>query len=91
MSSQSQVGSHSPASPRLPSPPPFPEVQIGPRSPSPSSSINSSLISTPEDHPSEDYGAARRIRPGTKSADMAYGPPLVPLSEVLISLSITMN
>ncbi|KAI4129943.1 MAG: hypothetical protein LQ347_003571 [Umbilicaria vellea] len=28
-----------------------------------------------------DLGALRRIRPGTKAADMASGPPLVPLSE----------
>jgi hypothetical protein len=29
-----------------------------------------------------DTNAKRRIHPGTKSADMAAGPPLVPLHEV---------
>ena len=29
-----------------------------------------------------DDGARRRIRPGTKAADMMMGPPLVPLIEV---------
>jgi hypothetical protein len=29
-----------------------------------------------------DANSSRRIHPGTKSADMAVGPPLVPLSEV---------
>jgi hypothetical protein len=70
----------SPASPRLPSPPPFPEVQIGPRSPSPSSN-NIGELSTPE-NTEVDYGASRRIRPGTKAADMAAGRPLIPLSQV---------
>lgn len=35
-----------------------------------------------------DTGAMRRIRPGTKAADMASGPPLVPLSEVSVSLPL---
>lgn len=30
----------------------------------------------------EDDGSTRRIRPGTKAADMAFGPPLIPLSQV---------
>jgi hypothetical protein len=29
-----------------------------------------------------DANARRRIHPGTKAADMAAGPPLIPLSEV---------
>lgn len=68
-------------SPRLPSPPPFTEVQIGPKSPT----IGASA--TGNEHElggvnKPDIGATRRIRPGTKAADMASGPPLVPLAEV---------
>jgi hypothetical protein len=33
-----------------------------------------------------DANAKRRIHPGTKSADMAAGPPLVPLHEVGLSI-----
>ncbi|APA05523.1 hypothetical protein SS1G_09973 [Sclerotinia sclerotiorum 1980 UF-70] len=69
-----------PSSPRLPSPPPPTEIQIGPKSPSlgsaPSSQeqmIEQSIIET---------NAIRRIHPGTKAADMAAGPPLIPLSEL---------
>ena len=69
-----------PSSPRLPSPPPPTEIQIGPKSPSLSGShanqeptIEQSII---------DANASRRIHPGTKSADMAAGPPLIPLGEV---------
>ena len=29
-----------------------------------------------------DANAGRRIHPGTKAADMAAGPPLIPLNEV---------
>jgi hypothetical protein len=68
-------------SPRLPSPPPIPEVQIGPKSPG--------MLPTPDASPSEsedsakqNQGALRRIRPGTKAADMASGPPPTSLSEV---------
>ena len=74
------MGPASPNSQRLPSPPPFAEVQIGPKSPG---------IATPGDNSMEaentakhDQQAVRRIRPGTKAAQMAVGPPLVPLSEV---------
>ncbi|KAL8645653.1 MAG: hypothetical protein Q9226_007203 [Calogaya cf. arnoldii] len=68
-------------SPRLPSPPPFPEVQIGP--PSPSAHINSgSSIPEHDDNARYDQAAARRIRPGTKAADMAAGPPLVELARL---------
>ncbi|RAL66210.1 hypothetical protein DID88_005882 [Monilinia fructigena] len=69
-----------PSSPRLPSPPPPTEIQIGPKSPSLGSvdpnqeqMIEQSIIET---------NASRRIRPGTKAADMAAGPPLIPLSEL---------
>ncbi len=76
------MGSVSPSrSPRLPSPPPFPEVQIGPKSPGfhPEQSM---AIPENNDTAKLDNGAMRRIRPGTKAADMAFGPPLVPLAEV---------
>ncbi|OAL32088.1 hypothetical protein AYO20_08026 [Fonsecaea nubica] len=66
------------SSPRLPSPPPIPEVQFGPKSPGVDLSKELSLDATSK----PDEGAARRIRPGTKAADMALGPPLVPLSQL---------
>ena len=76
------AGSMSPAtSPRLPSPPPFPEVQIGSKSPVPGAR-GSSAITDIDETTMLDNGATRRIRPGTKAADMASGPPLIPLSEV---------
>lgn len=69
-----------PSSPRLPSPPPPTEIQIGPKSPSTGdaagvqeNAIEQSIL---------DANAVRRIHPGTKAADMATGPPLVPLIEV---------
>ncbi|KAJ5780233.1 hypothetical protein N7457_005393 [Penicillium paradoxum] len=69
------------SSPRLPSPPPFTEVQIGPQSPSVGESFgqDSDLLGVPM---GEDEGSTRRIRPGTKSADMAFGPPLIPLAQL---------
>ncbi|KAJ4363074.1 hypothetical protein N0V83_010194 [Neocucurbitaria cava] len=63
----------SPASPRLPSPPPIPEDQLSPVSASPEQQKLFNNL---------DHAAARRIRPGTKAEDMAEGPPLVELSEV---------
>ncbi|KAF1960670.1 Mob1/phocein [Byssothecium circinans] len=63
------------SSPRLPSPPPIAEDQLGPKSPSPASHEQQKLSSTLD-------GASRRIRPGTKAEDMAEGPPLVDLSEI---------
>ncbi|KAJ9609364.1 hypothetical protein H2200_005691 [Cladophialophora chaetospira] len=66
------------SSPRLPSPPPIPEVQFGPQSPGVDLSKELSLEATSK----PDEGAARRIRPGTRAADMAMGPPLVPLSQL---------
>ncbi|KAI9876512.1 MAG: hypothetical protein M1830_006338 [Pleopsidium flavum] len=69
------------SSPRLPSPPPFTEVQIGPKSPT------VGAIAAGSEHELggvniPDVGATRRIRPGTRAADMASGPPLVPLAEL---------
>ncbi|KPI37454.1 MOB kinase activator-like 4 [Cyphellophora attinorum] len=71
-------GAVSPASsPRLPSPPPMPELQFGPQSP----------LAAPGEVEADlgqkaDESARRRIRPGTKAADMVRGPPLVPLVQV---------
>ena len=64
------------SSPRLPSPPPITEDQLGPKSPLPATEEQQKFFSN------LDHGAARRIRPGTKAEDMAEGPPLVDLSEV---------
>ncbi|KAL1874439.1 hypothetical protein Daus18300_003457 [Diaporthe australafricana] len=65
-------------SPRLPSPPPPAEIQIGPKSPG-----------LPADQESQQLeltilnaNSRRRIHPGTKSAEMAAGPPLIPLNEL---------
>jgi hypothetical protein len=65
------------SSPRLPSPPPIAEDQLGPKSP----------IAMPNEHGELGHNpfeanASRRIRPGTKAAEMALGPPLVPLTDV---------
>ena len=66
------------SSPRLPSPPPIAEDQLGPKSPSPAGGDEQGN----KPFSTLDHGASRRIRPGTKAADMAEGPPLVELSEV---------
>lgn len=73
------------SSPRLPSPPPFTEVQIGPQSPSVGETFgnDADLLGVAM---GEDEGSTRRIRPGTKAADMAFGPPLIPLSQVCCTL-----
>ncbi|KAH7149955.1 Mob1/phocein [Dactylonectria estremocensis] len=69
-----------PSSPRLPSPPPPAEIQIGPNSPS------GGPAATPQTTHSEqtmlDASSRRRIHPGTKAIDMAAGPPLIPLHEL---------
>ena len=76
------AGSMSPStSPRLPSPPPFPEVQIGAQSPGMNATQSIAQLDI-EESAALDNGAMRRIRPGTKAADMASGPPLIPLTEV---------
>ncbi|MCJ1387364.1 hypothetical protein MMC18_000207 [Xylographa bjoerkii] len=76
------AGSLSPStSPRLPSPPPFPEVQIGPKSPV-ARNTGGGFVQEINDGKPRDDSSSRRIRPGTKAADMPSGPPLVPLSEL---------
>ncbi|KAH7072446.1 Mob1/phocein [Paraphoma chrysanthemicola] len=70
----------SPASPRLPSPPPIPEDQLSPISASPEQQKLFSNL---------DHNAARRIRPGTRAEDMAEGPPLVDLSEIDSAFQLT--
>lgn len=72
------------SSPRLPSPPPFTEVQIGPKSPTVGEGSGEQLIPPLEN----EAGSMRRIRPGTKAADMELGPPLVPLQQVRFRSSI---
>ncbi|KAF7715999.1 Uncharacterized protein PECH_004574 [Penicillium ucsense] len=67
---------------RLPSPPPFTEVQIGPQSPSVGEAFGKDADSMLGPGVGEDSGSTRRIRPGTKAADMAFGPPLIPLSQL---------
>lgn len=74
------------SSPRLPSPPPMAEDQLGPKSPAATtfSNFQRSLGLSPLDKFDPiDTDASRRIRPGTKSADMPEGPPLVDISEVI--------
>ncbi|KAK5167075.1 uncharacterized protein LTR77_007805 [Saxophila tyrrhenica] len=73
------------SSPRLPSPPPIAEDQIGPTSPG---------VTPYEDHnklPSDSLNnaASRRIRPGTKAEDMAEGPPLVELQDIDSAFQLT--
>ena len=67
------------SSPRLPSPPPMAEDQIGPKSPLAGLMDDIGKLEAPEMFT---QGASRRIRPGTKAADMPEGPPLVDLTEV---------
>ncbi|KAI1133097.1 Mob1/phocein [Nemania abortiva] len=67
-------------SPRLPSPPPPAEIQLGPKSPA--LSATASLQAQQMEQTLNDANAKRRIHPGTKSEDMAAGPPLVPLNEL---------
>jgi hypothetical protein len=57
------------------------EVQITPKSPI-AGAAGGIIGLDLEEKAVPDYGASRRIRPGTKAADMAAGPPLIPLSEV---------
>lgn len=67
-------------SPRLPSPPPTAEIQMGPNSPGPGATADEE--SQQMEQTVLNANSKRRIHPGTKSADMAAGPPLVPLNEV---------
>lgn len=74
------MAGRSPASsPRLPSPPPIAEDQIGPQSP------GISLYEEDGKVPGSsvlDTGASRRIHPGTTADEMAEGPPLIELQDV---------
>jgi len=72
-------------SPRLPSPPPMAEDQLGPASPSANPSEKFSKLSASA---TNDQAAQRRILPGTKSEDMHEGPPLVDLQEVCACFSL---
>ncbi|KAI1738894.1 Mob1/phocein [Xylaria scruposa] len=71
-------------SPRLPSPPPPAEIQLGPKSPVLSAAANrqAQQMQMQMEQTTNDANARRRIHPGTKSEDMAAGPPLVPLNEL---------
>lgn len=72
-----------PSSPRLPSPPPAAEIQIGPKSPAASgATLAQQQIEQQMEQTILDANAKRRIHPGTRAADFAVGPPLVPLNEV---------
>ncbi|KAH6685671.1 Mob1/phocein family protein [Plectosphaerella plurivora] len=68
-----------PSSPRLPSPPPAAEDQLGPQSP-----MGAQANRQPSQHEQSliDSNAKRRIHPGSKAQDMAAGPPLMPLNEL---------
>ncbi|KAH7353416.1 Mob1/phocein family protein [Plectosphaerella cucumerina] len=70
-----------PSSPRLPSPPPAAEDQLGPQSPMGS---GAQANRQPSQHEQSliDSNAKRRIHPGSKAQDMAAGPPLMPLNEL---------
>ncbi|KAJ0415640.1 Mob1/phocein [Aspergillus carlsbadensis] len=71
------------SSPRLPSPPPFTEVQIGPQSPSVGESFGGDAdLQLLGVSPGTDDGPTRRIRPGSKASEMSAGPPLIPLSQL---------
>ena len=68
-----------PNSPRLPSPPPAPENQVGPKSPAlPGADTEENVM----EKSILEANAKRRIHPGTKAAQMATGPPLISLTEV---------
>ncbi|CAF9917137.1 MAG: hypothetical protein ALECFALPRED_011056 [Alectoria fallacina] len=79
------------SSPRAYSPPPAPEVQITTSQlPAVTGEPGPTIIEA-EDPAVLDQGATRRIRPGTKAADMASGPPLVPLNQVGPSTAIILS
>lgn len=71
---------------RLPSPPPPAEIQIGPKSPL--MGPNAARQAQQMEQTAIDANAKRRIHRGTKAADIAAGPPLVPLSEVGARLEV---
>ncbi|KAH7030918.1 Mob1/phocein, partial [Microdochium trichocladiopsis] len=68
------------SSPRLPSPPPAAEIQIGPASPGLNSAAG--LESQERNQAVVAANAKRRIHVGTKAEHMAAGPPLIPFSEL---------
>ncbi|PGH09251.1 hypothetical protein AJ80_07728 [Polytolypa hystricis UAMH7299] len=70
------------SSPRLPSPPPFTEVQIGPKSPTVGDGFGSGADELLSGSAESNNASTRRIRPGTKAAHMSVGPPLVPLAQL---------
>lgn len=78
-----------PSSPRLPSPPPPAEIQIGPRSPS--GAPTADLHTTEMEQSLLEASSQRRVHPGTRAAEMAAGPPLVPLHEVRPKLYCDMD
>ena len=63
----------------------MPELQFGPQSP-----LTGATMSESQDEANnkQDESARRRIRPGTKAADMAKGPPLVPLNQVVYTRNL---
>ncbi|ERS97695.1 hypothetical protein HMPREF1624_05866 [Sporothrix schenckii ATCC 58251] len=72
-----------PSSPRLPSPPPAAEIQIGPKSPAASgATLAQQQMEQQMEQTILDANSKRRIHPGTRAADFAVGPPLVPLNEL---------
>ncbi|KAK0325601.1 hypothetical protein LTR82_003136 [Friedmanniomyces endolithicus] len=82
------MAAHSPAlSPRLPSPPPIPEDQLGPASPGVALFEDSGKFSGGGNL--VDTGAGRRIRPGTKAEDIAEGPELVELADIDSAFPLT--
>jgi hypothetical protein len=77
------------SSPRLPSPPPIAEDQLGPMSPIAIglNATDQSIFGTQQQN--IDKNASRRIRPGTKSVGMPEGPPLVEMADVSSILNET--
>ncbi|EPE08694.1 mob1 family protein [Ophiostoma piceae UAMH 11346] len=72
-----------PTSPRLPSPPPAAEIQIGPKSPAmPGATLAQQQMEQQMEQTILDANSKRRIHPGTRASDFAAGPPLVPLNEL---------
>ncbi|SPN99658.1 related to cell cycle regulation Mob3 [Cephalotrichum gorgonifer] len=69
-----------PSSPRLPSPPPTAEIQMGPASPSGGAAANRQ--GSQIEQTLLDANSKRRIHRGTKATNMAAGPPLMPLNEL---------
>jgi len=57
------------------------EDQTGPQSPSPADNEDHGRLGGSVDL---DHAASRRIRPGTKAADMHEGPPLIELADVCL-------